>query len=56
MQDLILTDLEMPRMNGIELTLYLRAQPELEQLPVVMITSRSTDKHRELASSAGVPL
>lgn len=52
--DIILSDLEMPRMNGIELTRYLRAEPELCAIPVVMITSRSTEKHRAQADNAGV--
>lgn len=54
--DIILSDLEMPRMNGIELTRYLRAAPELRAIPVIMITSRSTEKHRAQADSAGVTL
>jgi chemosensory pili system protein ChpA (sensor histidine kinase/response regulator) len=52
--DLVLADLEMPRMNGIELTVHLRATAETADVPVIMITSRSTTKHREQAQSAGV--
>nr|CAA6799714.1 MAG: Signal transduction histidine kinase CheA (EC [uncultured Thiotrichaceae bacterium] len=52
--DLILTDLEMPRMNGLELAQAVRIWPEKEHLPIVMVTSRSTQKHRELAATAGV--
>lgn len=52
--DIVLTDLEMPRMNGLELTQAIRIWPEKEHIPVVMVTSRSTRKHRELASQAGV--
>ncbi len=52
--DLVITDMEMPRMNGIELTQALRQQAETATLPVLMITSRSTDKHRQEASNAGV--
>lgn len=52
--DIILADLEMPRMNGIELTAHLRANPETANLPVIMITSRSTAKHRQQAEEAGV--
>lgn len=52
--DLVLTDLEMPRMNGLEFTQAIRIWPEKEHLPVVMVTSRSTHKHRELAAKAGV--
>lgn len=52
--DMVLTDLEMPRMNGLEMTQAIRIWPEMKHLPVIMITSRSTRKHRELAEQAGV--
>ncbi|HET9864594.1 MAG TPA: response regulator [Steroidobacteraceae bacterium] len=52
--DILLTDLEMPNMNGLELTAHVRSRPELAGLTVVMITSRSMDKHRRQALSAGV--
>ena len=52
--DLLLTDLEMPNMNGLELTAHVRSRTELANLTVVMITSRSMDKHRRQAMSAGV--
>jgi chemosensory pili system protein ChpA (sensor histidine kinase/response regulator) len=52
--DVLLTDLEMPNMNGLELTAHVRSRPELANLTVVMITSRSMDKHRRQAMSAGV--
>jgi chemotaxis protein histidine kinase CheA/ActR/RegA family two-component response regulator len=52
--DVILTDLEMPRMNGIELTAHIRNQEKIKHLPVIMITSRTTQKHRQLAEEAGV--
>jgi chemosensory pili system protein ChpA (sensor histidine kinase/response regulator) len=52
--DLLLVDLEMPRMNGMELTAHVRNRPETRSLPVIMITSRSTDKHRKQAEAAGV--
>src|SRR5690606_33435703 len=51
---LVLADLEMPRMNGVELVRALRARPETRSVPVIMITSRSSDKHRQLALDAGV--
>ena len=51
---LVLADMEMPRMNGLELTSHIRSQPETHSLPVIMITSRATDKHRQLAMEAGV--
>ncbi len=52
--DVLLTDLEMPNMNGLELTAHVRSRPELTGLTIVMITSRSMDKHRRQAMSAGV--
>jgi chemotaxis protein histidine kinase CheA len=52
--DVLLTDLEMPNMNGLELTAHVRSRPELAGLIVVMITSRSMDKHRRQALAAGV--
>ena len=51
---LLLTDLEMPNMNGVELTAHIRARADLKNLPIIMITSRSQDKHRQLADQAGV--
>ena len=51
---LVLADMEMPRMNGLELTSHIRSQAETQNLPVIMITSRATDKHRQLAMEAGV--
>jgi chemosensory pili system protein ChpA (sensor histidine kinase/response regulator) len=54
--EVLLVDLEMPRMNGIELTSYVRSTPNLADLPIVMITSRSAAKHREQAEAAGVNL
>jgi len=52
--DIVLADMEMPRMNGIELTAHLRGRPDTADLPVIMITSRSTAKHRRQAEAAGV--
>ena len=51
---IVLTDLEMPNLNGMDLTRRIREVPQFMQLPVVMITSRATDKHRQLALDAGV--
>ena len=51
---LVLTDLEMPRMNGLEMTQAIRIWPEKRHLPIIMITSRSTNKHRQMAQQAGV--
>ncbi len=52
--DLVLTDLEMPNMNGVELTYHLREREDMKGLPIIMITSRSQDKHRRMAEEAGV--
>ena len=52
--DLVLADLEMPRMNGLELTAHLRANQATRDVPVIMITSRSTEKHRREAETTGV--
>ena len=51
---LAIVDLEMPRMNGVELCRALRADPRTRDVPVVMITSRSSERHRALAMEAGV--
>jgi chemosensory pili system protein ChpA (sensor histidine kinase/response regulator) len=52
--DVVVTDLEMPRMNGLELASHIRTQPNTKTLPIIMITSRSTEKHRQLADEAGI--
>jgi chemosensory pili system protein ChpA (sensor histidine kinase/response regulator) len=52
--DIILADLEMPRMNGLELTSHLRSRPGMQSVPIVMITSRGGEKHRAQALRAGV--
>ena len=54
MPDVILSDLEMPRMNGLELSQAIRSWPEAQHIPIVMITSRATTKHRKQAQLAGV--
>ena len=51
--DLVLLDVEMPRMNGFEVLQALQSQPELHDIPVVMLTSRSAEKYREKASQLG---
>ena len=50
----VLTDLEMPNMNGVELTSHLRGRDDMKGVPIIMITSRSQDKHRRMAEQAGV--
>lgn len=52
--DIVLLDMEMPRMNGLELTAHIRSNEPTRHVPVVMITSRNTGKHRHLAEAAGV--
>jgi chemotaxis protein histidine kinase CheA/CheY-like chemotaxis protein len=52
--DVVIVDLEMPRMNGLELTQHLRSREDTRKLPVLMVTSRSTEKHRKQAEAAGV--
>ena len=52
--DVVLTDLEMPRMNGLDLVGYIRNSNQWSPLPVVMITSRTMAKHRQQAEQAGV--
>ncbi|MFO1388267.1 response regulator [Cellvibrio sp.] len=51
---ILLVDMEMPRMNGLELTAHVRANESTKDIPVIMITSRNTEKHRNLAVAAGV--
>jgi len=51
---MVLSDIEMPRMDGFELVREIRADAAMKNLPVVMITSRIADKHREHAASLGV--
>lgn len=52
--DLVLVDMEMPRMNGLELTSHIRTNYDAGTLPVIMITSRSSEKHRVAAMERGV--
>jgi len=50
----LLTDIEMPRMDGFDLVRNLRSDAQLAQLPVIMITSRIAQKHRDYAVELGV--
>ncbi|MEO6292355.1 MAG: response regulator, partial [Burkholderiaceae bacterium] len=50
----VLSDIEMPRMDGFDLVRNIRADARLKHLPVVMITSRIAEKHRDLAKELGV--
>ena len=52
--DLLLVDMEMPRMNGLELSAHLRSRSDTQALPIGMITSRSSEKHRHQAAQVGI--
>ena len=54
MVDVVVTDLEMPRVNGFELVQDLRRRPETRAIPVVILTTRAGEKHLELARRLGV--
>jgi chemosensory pili system protein ChpA (sensor histidine kinase/response regulator) len=52
--DVMLLDVEMPRMDGFELTKNLRRDSKTKKLPIIMITSRTAEKHRNYALELGV--
>jgi chemosensory pili system protein ChpA (sensor histidine kinase/response regulator) len=52
--DIMLLDIEMPRMDGYEVATHVRNTKRLRDLPIIMITSRTGDKHRERAMEIGV--
>ncbi len=52
--DLILLDIEMPRMDGYEVANYVRGEERLAGVPIIMITSRTGQKHRQRAEDIGV--
>ena len=52
--DIVITDLEMPEMTGIELTNHIRSIDSLSLLPIIMITSRALEKHKNEAIKSGV--
>jgi chemosensory pili system protein ChpA (sensor histidine kinase/response regulator) len=52
--DIMLLDIEMPRMDGYEVATHVRNDPRLKNIPIVMITSRVGQKHRTRAMEAGV--
>jgi chemosensory pili system protein ChpA (sensor histidine kinase/response regulator) len=52
--DMILLDIEMPRMDGFEVATQVRHNSRLKQIPIIMITSRTGEKHRERALEIGV--
>jgi chemosensory pili system protein ChpA (sensor histidine kinase/response regulator) len=52
--DIVLLDVEMPRMDGFELARVMRSDAQLKSVPIIMITSRTADKHRNHAFEIGV--
>ena len=54
--DIMLVDIEMPRMDGFDLTRNVRADDALKDIPIIMITSRTADKHRKYAMEVGANL
>ena len=52
--DLVLLDIEMPRMDGYEVAQNMSRDPRLKDVPIIMITSRTGDKHRQRAMDIGV--
>jgi chemosensory pili system protein ChpA (sensor histidine kinase/response regulator) len=50
---LIITDLEMPKLNGYEVIQGLRSRPQTQQTPIIVMTSRAGDKHRQMAINSG---
>ncbi|MFA4968983.1 MAG: response regulator, partial [Sulfuritalea sp.] len=52
--DVMLLDIEMPRMDGFDLARNIRADKRLKHIPIIMITSRTADKHRQMAAEIGV--
>ena len=52
--DVVLLDIEMPRMDGFEVATQMRHHSVLKDVPIIMITSRTGDKHKERAMSIGV--
>jgi|GEM_PF-501209 len=51
--DLVFCDIEMPRMDGLELLSRIQKDPKLSQLPIAMLTSRGADRHRKMAAQLG---
>ncbi|MBL8479902.1 MAG: response regulator, partial [Sterolibacteriaceae bacterium] len=52
--DVMLLDIEMPRMDGFDLARSIRGDSRLKHIPLIMITSRTADKHRQMAAEIGV--
>ncbi|MFO1322849.1 MAG: Hpt domain-containing protein [Burkholderiales bacterium] len=54
--DVILLDIEMPRMDGFEFAKTIKGDPKYSNIPIIMITSRTAEKHRSRAAELGVDL
>lgn len=54
MPDLILLDVEMPKMDGFEFAQFIKESEKFKNIPIIMITSRTADKHRNKAAKIGV--
>ena len=52
--DAMLVDLEMPKMNGFELIKQVRANPITKKIPIIIISSRTAEKHQKIANELGV--
>jgi chemosensory pili system protein ChpA (sensor histidine kinase/response regulator) len=51
--NIVFCDIEMPRMDGLELLSRIQKDPNLNSLPIAMLTSRGADRHRQMAASLG---
>ena len=51
--DLVVSDIDMPRMDGLQLTTQIRATPRLAQLPVILVTSRGDEETRRRGLEVG---
>jgi chemotaxis protein histidine kinase CheA/CheY-like chemotaxis protein len=51
--DIVFCDIEMPRMDGLELLSRMQKDPQLSHLPIAMLTSRGADRHKQMAYSLG---
>ncbi|HQR11459.1 MAG TPA: Hpt domain-containing protein [Casimicrobiaceae bacterium] len=56
MPDIILLDIEMPRMDGFEFAKTIKGDPKYANIPIIMITSRTAEKHRSRAAELGVDM